>query len=202
MTGQQRHSPDSTVSCSPPAVEAPAGASPRLTNSRIAENGASRPLRRGAQFAQFSAQRSKRQTTAPKRYAQAGATTLSGPFGHIQSVTHSKLAQAGVEVTDSGQWPWADIPKRLQSVILGMLKIVAAGMLAFGISLAWLTIPLHRGEAWASWAILSVICVNGLISIYVTVSLRRVAPAAKTNITTAFSGLALVLLAVVMANLK
>ena len=71
------------------------------------------------------------------------------------------------------QSSWAEIPTRLQAVILGMLKVVAAGLIALGIALGWLTLPLSRGESWATWAILSVVLVNGLITIYVTVTLRR-----------------------------
>lgn len=98
------------------------------------------------------------------------------------------------------QWSWNEIPQRLQAVILGMLKIVAAGMLALGMALAWLTLPLSRGEPWAAWAILSVISVNGLISIYVTITLRKIEPTAKTNVAAAVSGVVLVLIALVMAN--
>lgn len=100
------------------------------------------------------------------------------------------------------QCSWSVIPQRLQTVILGMLKVVAAGMLAVGIALAWLTLPLSRGEPWATWAILSIISVNGLISIYVTITLRKVEPTAETNVAAAISGVALVLVALVMANLK
>jgi hypothetical protein len=98
------------------------------------------------------------------------------------------------------QYPWIRIPARLQQVILGMLKIVAAGLITFGIALAWLTIPLHNGQRWASWAILSLAGVNGLISIYVTITLRRLEPTAKTNAASAVSGLVLVLVALLMAK--
>lgn len=100
------------------------------------------------------------------------------------------------------QYPWSAIPPRLQAIILGMLKILAAGMLAVGIALAWLTLPLCKGESWASWAILSVIAANGLISIYVTVILRKIEPTAKTNVAAAISGVAIVLIALTLANLK
>lgn len=98
------------------------------------------------------------------------------------------------------QYAWSAIPPRLQLVILAMLKIVAAGMLAVGIALAWLTLPLSRGETWASWAILSVICANGLVSVYVTITLRKVEPSAETNVAAAMSGVVLVLVALVLAN--
>jgi hypothetical protein len=102
------------------------------------------------------------------------------------------------QVTQSS---WAELPQRLQAVILGMLKVVASGLLALGIALGWLTLPLSRDEPWATWAILSVIAVNGLFNGYVTVTLRRVEPKAKTPLAAAASGVALVLVALFLANL-
>jgi hypothetical protein len=99
------------------------------------------------------------------------------------------------------QSSWAEIPTRLQAVILGMLKVVAAGLIALGIALGWLTLPLSRGESWATWAILSVVLVNGLITIYVTVTLRKVEPTAKTPVAAAVSSVALVMVALLLANL-
>jgi hypothetical protein len=99
------------------------------------------------------------------------------------------------------QSSWAEIPTRLQAVILGMLKVVAAGLIALGIALGWLTLPLSRGESWATWAILSVVLVNGLITIYVTVTLRKVEPTAKTPVAAAASSVALVMVALLLANL-
>jgi hypothetical protein len=40
---------------------------------------------------------------------------------------------------------WADIPPRLQVVILGMLKVLGSGLLGCGLALAWLALPLNRG---------------------------------------------------------
>jgi hypothetical protein len=99
------------------------------------------------------------------------------------------------------QSSWAEIPTRLQAVMLGMLKVVAAGLIALGIALGWLTLPLSRGESWATWAILSVVLVNGLITIYVTVTLRKVEPTAKTPVAAAASSVALVMVALLLANL-
>ena len=99
------------------------------------------------------------------------------------------------------QSSWAEIPTRLQAVILGMLKVVAAGLIALGIALSWLTLPLSRGESWATWAILSVVLVDGLITIYVTVTLRKVEPTAKTPVAAAASSVALVMVALLLANL-
>ena len=99
------------------------------------------------------------------------------------------------------QSSWAEIPTRLQAVILGMLKVVAAGLIALGIALGWLTLPLSRGESWATWAILSVVLVNGLITIYVTVTLRKIEPTAKTPVAAAATSVALVMVALLLANL-
>ncbi|MGO4378349.1 hypothetical protein AB4Z19_08755 [Pseudoduganella sp. RAF19] len=86
---------------------------------------------------------------------------------------------------------WSEIPLRYQAVILGMLKMVGAGMLAFAVALAWLVLPLSRGEQWAIWAIFSVVAIHGFISIYVTIILRRVNPGAKTNVASACTGVVL-----------
>ena len=95
---------------------------------------------------------------------------------------------------------WCEIPPRYQFVILGMLKIVGAGMLAFGIALAWLVLPFSRGENWATWAIFSLVGANGFVSIYVTINLRSVNPEAKTNVFPACSGVILALGALALTS--
>lgn len=97
---------------------------------------------------------------------------------------------------------WTEIAPRYQAVILGMLKMVAAGMLAFGIALAWLVLPFSRGETWANWAILCLVSAHGLISIYVTVVLRRVNPDARTNVAAACAGVVLALGALALAQAR
>lgn len=94
---------------------------------------------------------------------------------------------------------WTEIPSRYQAVILGMLKMVGAGMLVFGLAIGWLLLPLSRGEQWAIWGLLSIILVHGLISIYATIALRRVNTSAQTNVASACIGVALSLGALVMA---
>lgn len=96
---------------------------------------------------------------------------------------------------------WVDLAARLQAVILAMLKAVAAGMLALGMALGWLTLPLSRGESWATWAILSLVAVNGFITVYATVTLRKVEPTAKTPVAAAAASVVLVLVALLLANL-
>jgi hypothetical protein len=48
---------------------------------------------------------------------------------------------------------------------------------------------------------LSVVLVNGLITIYVTVTLRKVEPTAKTPVAAAATSVALVMVALLLANL-
>lgn len=80
------------------------------------------------------------------------------------------------------------------------IVFMGAGMLVFGVAIAWLVLPLNRGEQWAIWALLSVILVHGLISVYVTIILRRVNANAQTNVASACIGVALSLCALVMAG--
>ncbi len=94
---------------------------------------------------------------------------------------------------------WSEVPLRYQTVILGMLKMVGAGMLAFGVAMSWLLVPLSRGELWATWAILSIIVTHGFISIYVTITLRRVNEKAKTNVFSACVGVFLSIIALSLA---
>ncbi len=76
------------------------------------------------------------------------------------------------------QVQWSEIPERLQAVILGMLKVVSAGQIAFGLSLGWLSIPLSRGEFWAIPAIFSLTVVNICIILKVTLGLQKIEPTA------------------------
>jgi hypothetical protein len=77
---------------------------------------------------------------------------------------------------------WGDIPAGTQAIVLGMLKVIAAGLFVFGLSLGWLTIPLSKGESWAITAISSITAVNGFITLYVTTGLRKLEPTAKPPI--------------------
>lgn len=87
---------------------------------------------------------------------------------------------------------WAVLEPRLQTIILGMLKVAGGGLLGYGLALLWLLLPLQRGETWAAWAALSVsLAVVGPI-LYVVVSLRRVEPKARTPIVPTLAVLALV----------
>ena len=63
--------------------------------------------------------------------------------------------------------PWAALEPRLQFIILGMLKVAGGGLLGYGVALLWLLLPLHRGEAWAAWAALTVSLVVVVPILYV-----------------------------------
>ncbi len=86
---------------------------------------------------------------------------------------------------------WAELDIGLQTVILGMLKIVGGGLTTYGLALLWLLWPLGRHEIWAAWAALSITATAVLPSLYVTLSLRRFAPSARTPVLPAVVVLAL-----------
>ena len=75
---------------------------------------------------------------------------------------------------------WVALEPRLQSIILGMLKVAGGGLLGYGLALLWLLFPLQRGEAWAAWAALTVSLIVVAPILYTVVWLRRIEPAAKT----------------------
>ena len=95
--------------------------------------------------------------------------------------------------------PWTALEPRLQTIILGMLKVAGGGLLGYGVALLWLLLPLQRGEAWAAWAALTVsLVVIGPI-LYVVVWLRRFEPKARTPIVPTLVVLGLVIVATVLS---
>lgn len=89
---------------------------------------------------------------------------------------------------------WTQLEPGLQTVILGMLKIVGGGFAGYGVALLWLLIPLRQGLWWAPSAVLAISAANLLPVLYVTVWLRRMEPSAKTPIAPAVVVLALVVI--------
>jgi hypothetical protein len=89
--------------------------------------------------------------------------------------------------------PWSSLEPRLQSIILGMLKVAGGGLLGYGMALLWLLLPLHRGEAWAAWAALTVSLVVLVPILYVVVWLRSIEPSANTPLLPTIAVLALVI---------
>lgn len=74
---------------------------------------------------------------------------------------------------------WAAIEPGTQTIILGMLRILAGGFLASGLALAFLCVPLWRGERWAAWAILLVGAAVWGPTLSVTLMLKAAQPAAN-----------------------
>ncbi len=88
---------------------------------------------------------------------------------------------------------WSQLERGVQTAILGMLKIVGGGLMTYGLGMLWLLLPLHRGESWAAWAILTTTASTILPTLYVTITLRRYEPKAKTPVVPTVVVLALVL---------
>jgi hypothetical protein len=63
-----------------------------------------------------------------------------------------------------------------------MLRIIGGGLAAYGLALLWLLIPLGARQPWAAWAVLSLSAFVVLPTLYVTLWLRRAAPAARTPV--------------------
>ena len=86
---------------------------------------------------------------------------------------------------------WSQLTPGLQTIILGMLKIVGGGLTTYGFALLWLLLPLSRREAWASWAALTITVATVVPTLYVTIVLRRFEPSARTPVVPASIVLAL-----------
>lgn len=91
---------------------------------------------------------------------------------------------------------WAQLEPGVQTAILGMLRIVGGGLMTYGLGMLWLLLPLNRGEAWASWAILTITASTILPTLYVTIVLRRYEAKANTPIIPTVAVLVLVLFGV------
>ena len=88
---------------------------------------------------------------------------------------------------------WSELELGVQTIILGMLRIVGGGLASFGLALLWLMFPLNRGESWAAWAVLTIAATTLVPTLYVTIMLRRHEPKAKTPIVPTLIVLALIL---------
>jgi hypothetical protein len=88
---------------------------------------------------------------------------------------------------------WSELGLGVQTIILGMLRIVGGGFATFGLALLWLLLPLYRGESWAAWAALSITATTLVPTLYVTIMLRRYEPKAKTPVVPTLIALALAL---------
>ena len=97
---------------------------------------------------------------------------------------------------------WSELDLGVQTIILGMLKIVGGGLTTYGLALLWLLLPLNRGESWAAWAALTITATAILPTLYVTIMLRRFQPKAKTPVVPTSIALALALAGVAAALLS
>jgi hypothetical protein len=77
---------------------------------------------------------------------------------------------------------FGDLDLGVQTIILGMLKIVGGGFVTLGVTLLWLCFALHEGVRWAPWAILSVSATALCPMLYVAVRLRAFRPEAQTPV--------------------
>lgn len=69
---------------------------------------------------------------------------------------------------------WEELDPRLQALLTGMQEIMGAGMLTpVAAGLFILFVPFRRGEPWASWAMLAMLLVLGLPTIYATRLINR-----------------------------
>ena len=88
---------------------------------------------------------------------------------------------------------WTELDPGVQTIVLGMLRIVGGGLLTYGVALLWLLLPLGRGESWAIWAVLTITAATIGPTLYVTIMLRKFEPKANTPIVPTLVALALVL---------
>lgn len=69
--------------------------------------------------------------------------------------------------------PWSEISPRLQQLLLSMLRVMGGGFVTYGASVLWLTLPISRNEAWASWSVLCITVTFCLPVLYVTFKNRH-----------------------------
>src|SRR5258708_10931993 len=74
---------------------------------------------------------------------------------------------------------WSELDPGVQTIILGMLKIIGGGFATLGVILLWLCFALHEGARGAPWAILTVSAVALGPMLYVATQLRAFPPRAQ-----------------------
>ena len=93
--------------------------------------------------------------------------------------------------------PWSALETRLQTIILGMLRVAGAGLLSSGCAVLWLLLPIGRGESWAAWAALTVVLAITAPILYVVLWLRRRSPGARTPVVPTVVAMSLAIVAAV-----
>lgn len=97
---------------------------------------------------------------------------------------------------------WQQVPSGLQTIILGMLRILAGGFAACGLGVAFLSIVAYRGQAWAGYASAMVGLAVWVPTIAVTYMLRAAQPSAQPPTAQSLVVLGLVLAGAVLAVLS
>jgi len=116
------------------------------------------------------------------QYLSLGAFALAGLLGFVFGVRYVLTREFMPYHAAVLGKPWNALEPRLQSIILGMLKVAGGGLLGYGVALLWLLVPLGRGEAWAAWAALCISVAVDAPILYVVLWLRRIAPGARTPV--------------------
>jgi len=88
--------------------------------------------------------------------------------------------------------PWQKLDRRMQTLLIGLMRVAAGGMLAEGLSmLILLAIPFRAGESWAQYAVPVIGLVGALPTLYATILIRS-RTQAHTPVLACSAGIALV----------
>jgi hypothetical protein len=101
----------------------------------------------------------------------------------------------------SGQ-AWSALSTGVQTIIVGMLRILGGGFLACGVALASLSLGIAKGQRWASWASLTTCCAVWVPTLLVTLMLKSAAPASQPPIIPSAGILTLVILSFTLSFLS
>lgn len=86
---------------------------------------------------------------------------------------------------------WQQLDAGVQTIVIGMLRIIGGGLITTGVATGWLMLALVQGYAWAPFGLLTVAIASTVPILYVTIWLRRVEPAARTPVLPAAIALAI-----------
>jgi hypothetical protein len=88
--------------------------------------------------------------------------------------------------------PWQKLDRCMQTLLIGLMRVAAGGMLAEGLSmLILLMIPFRAGESWAQYAVPVIGLVGALPTLYATILIRS-RTQAHTPVLACSAGIALV----------
>ena len=90
---------------------------------------------------------------------------------------------------------WGEVPARIQSVVMVLLRVAGASYLSLAVVMGWLlALGVARGLAWANWALLTAGLVL-LVPLNAVVVGLRLRTGAKTPVAGTAGGLVMLLLA-------